>query len=118
MADIVVGDLLPEPYQPPPYQPGGPGTPVLDPQQKVDEKTGMFTAGCGHWFNNYNIQQATIGGGIVPSKYGAGKYGVDFYGAMRTVGSAMKIATCPLCGYVQQILPVATFDADPFVFIA
>jgi hypothetical protein len=94
MADPVLGQLLYEPYQPKPYQPGGIGTPVLDPVQQVDEKTGMFVAGCGHWFNSYNIQQDSI------------------------EGVAMKLACCPLCGYVQRILSVAQFDADPFTFIA
>jgi hypothetical protein len=113
--DPVLGQLLPEPYQPFPKQPGGIGTPVTDPVQKPDEKTGMFTAGCGHWFNNYNIQQSSIASGSAP--YGSGNYGDNGYGVS---GSrvAVKLACCPLCGYVQQILPVATFDNDPFTFIA
>lgn len=93
MADPVLGQLLPEPYQPFPKQPGGIGTPVTDPTQKVDERTGMFVAGCNHWFNSFNIQQGSVG------------------------GVAMKLACCPVCGYLQQILPVVTFDSDPFTFI-
>lgn len=94
MADPFIGELLLEPYIPPAVQPGGPGTPVTDPTQKPGELTGMFTAGCSHFFNNWNIRQAAVNG--VP----------------------MKIATCPLCGYVQSILTVAAFDNNPFTFIA
>jgi hypothetical protein len=118
MADPVIGQLLPEPYQPPPYQPGGPGTPVLDPVQTPDSKTGMFTTGCGHWFNCYCIRQDSTGSGTALSKYGAGPYGKDFYGEMRTPGTAKKIACCPMCGYVAQILTVEAFDSNPFTFIA
>gem|GEM_PF-4346599 len=54
----------------------------------------MFFAGCGHSFASYNIQQGSVG------------------------GVAKKVATCPLCGYVQAILSVSQFDADSFTFIA
>lgn len=118
MSDPVIGQLLPEAYQPFPKQPGGIGTPVTDPTQRVDERTGMFTAGCQHWFNNYNMQQVAIGAGVATTTYGSQTYGKDFYGERRTPGSAQKLACCPMCGYIQQILPVAKFDADPFVFIA
>lgn len=94
MADPVLGQLLPEPYQPKPSQPGGVGTPVVDPVQQPGEQTGMFFAGCGHSFASYNIQQGSVG------------------------GVAKKVATCPLCGYVQAILSVSQFDADSFTFIA
>lgn len=94
MADPVLGQLLPEPYQPAPKQPGGIGHIVTDPSQTVGEKNGMFAPGCGHSINSYNIQQSSVG------------------------GVAKKLATCPLCGWVQAILPVAQFDADPFTFIA
>ena len=94
MAEPVVGDLLPEPYQPKPKQPGGPGTPVTDPTQTVGEHVGMFMPGCSHSINSYNIQQTTID------------------------GIQQILACCPMCGWVQRILPATTFDADPFTFIA
>lgn len=94
MADPQIGQLFPEDYQPFPKQPGGQGTPVTDPVQQVDEKCGMFTGGCGHWFNSWCIRQGSVGG--VP----------------------MKLTCCPLCGYLQAILPVAKFDGDPFTYIA
>jgi hypothetical protein len=94
MSVPLIGQLFPEPYQPTPKQPGGIGTPVTDPLQTVYEKTGMFFGGCGHSFNSWVIQQTSVGG--VPQ----------------------KLATCPLCGYCQQVLTVSAFDNNPFTFIA
>jgi hypothetical protein len=94
MADPALGQLLPEPYQPVPKQPGGIGHIVTDPTQTVGEKNGMFAPGCSHSINSYDIKQASVGG--VPK----------------------KLAVCPMCGYVQAILPVAQFDSDAFTFIA
>lgn len=112
----VLGQLLPEPYQPTPSQPGGIGTPVTDPTQKVDEHTGMFAPGCGHSINSYDIKQMAVN---VPSgAYGVGFYGTGAYGTGVTVSTPMKVACCPVCGWVQAILPIQTFDSDPFTFIA
>lgn len=94
MADPVLGQLLPEPYQPTPKQPGGIGHIVTDPTQTVGEKNGMFAPGCSHSINSYDIKQASVGG--VP----------------------MKLACCPMCGWVQAILSVPAFDRDAFTFIA
>jgi len=112
----VVGQLIPEPYQPTPKQPGGPGTPVTDPTQKVDEKTGMFSPGCGHSINSYDIKQLSVDQTV--TGYGVGNYGTGPYGVSQTKSVAMKAAVCPVCGWIQQILPVADFDNSPWTFIA
>lgn len=112
----VLGQLLPEPYQPTPKQPGGIGTPVTDPAQKVDEKTGMFAPGCGHFINSYNIQQMTVY--VASGAFGVGLFGTGLFGVGTLVPTAKKVATCPMCGYVQQILDVDTFDKDAFTFVA
>jgi hypothetical protein len=112
----VLGQLLPEPFQPTPKQPGGVGTPVTDPIQQVDEKTGMFAPGCGHYINSYDIKQMSVD--QVVAGFGRGRFGSGPFGAGQTKPVAMKVACCPVCGYVQQILPVADFDGNPFTFIA
>ena len=88
-----VGELYPTQYYPTFSQPGGPGTPTF-PQQDIGEKLGTFTAGCGHWFNNWWVPNSAFLG--VPSAYIA----------------------CPLCGYVQQIVtPQSLIYTDPFYII-
>jgi hypothetical protein len=66
-------------YLPPFTQPGGPGTATF-PQQDPGQMIGLFVAGCGHWFNNWDVISATVA--------------CDQVAVMR----------CPLCQYVQRII--------------
>jgi hypothetical protein len=66
-------------YLPKFTQPGGPGTATF-PQQQPGEMIGLFVAGCGHWFNNWDVISATVD--------------CDEVAVMR----------CPLCQYVQRII--------------
>ncbi len=68
-------------------QPGGPGTTVY-PQQKFGEQVALFVAGCGHWFNHWNVEK---------NNFNPPSYDVNF-----TEISAFML--CPLCGYVQRII--------------
>jgi hypothetical protein len=60
-------------------QPGGPGTATF-PQQDPGEMLGLFVAGCGHWFNNWNVLSATVN------------------------CDQVAVMCCPLCGYCQRII--------------
>lgn len=78
---IIVGQL----YQndgttPQAQQPGGTGTPVTAPTQTSGEQLGMWVAGCGHFFVNWEVYSAQI------------------------QGQTSGIITCPLCGFVQRIV--------------
>lgn len=78
---LVVGQLYPgDGTRPTPKQPGGPGTPVTFPTITQGESLGNWTAGCSHWFQNWELVSAQIGG----------------------VTSCLVV--CPLCGYVQRII--------------
>jgi hypothetical protein len=100
VADPTVGSLAPVSFVPPPYQPGGPGTPVVFPFETVNnflnEKTGMFYPGCGHSIMHWEIAWCSVGG--VPS----------------------AIVKCPLCGYINSIWTPASLIEDviqyPFIF--
>lgn len=72
-------------------QPGGVGTPVYpQPVTGVDyfstkpfnEKSGVFTAGCGHWMNMPLIQRE-----------------YDY-----TTNSSVALILCPTCGYCQSAI--------------
>lgn len=77
-------------------QPGGPGTPVY-PQQEVggayestvpfNERTGMFSAGCGHSMNQALVQR---------------EYDYDN-------DISVALVLCPLCGYTQY--SISPFEA-------
>lgn len=90
----VVGQLFPPDDTLGNYtQPGGIGTPVF-PAQPIGEKIGLWTAGCEHWFNAWYIQSATV------------------------CGDRSAIITCPVCGYVQQIVtPFDLIYTDAFYII-
>jgi hypothetical protein len=101
MADYVVGQLYEpknRPY-PPAQQPGGIGTPVVDPTQPPviytnppyvagtnptawNERATNYTAGCNHCFMCWELIQVAIS------------------------GTPMMLICCPLCGYIQSILTV------------
>lgn len=91
-----VGMLLPgDGSYPKPIQPGGPGTPVTMPQQTQGEMLGLWVAGCGHWFNNYDIRTAEI------------------------CGTPSALVCCPLCLYIQRIITpyLAIYsDANSIIF--
>lgn len=96
MADPQVGQLWPlgDDY-PTPVQPGGPGTVVTSPPQDIGEKIGMWTTGCGHFFNNWAIYKVAVGG--VPS----------------------ALVCCPLCGYISRIITpydLINTDANAIIF--
>jgi hypothetical protein len=61
-------------------QPGGPGTLVF-PQQQPGEMIGLFSFGCGHWFNNICVV---------------------FEADTDQVQVAYLI--CPLCSYIQRAI--------------
>lgn len=86
------------PY-PPAQQPNGPGTPVTDPTQPPviytnppyvantnptawNERATMFSAGCNHCFQTWELIQVGING--VP----------------------MMLVCCPLCGFIQTIMTI------------
>jgi hypothetical protein len=98
MPDPTVGSIFPagadDPY-PVPIQPGGPGNPVTMPAQTQGEMVGLWVAGCGHWFNNYDLRFIAIAG--IPS----------------------VCVCCPVCLYIQRIItPVSALytDANMIVF--
>lgn len=94
MADPVVGELYRPPgtFRQPCIQPGGVGTPVTDPTQTVEERTGKFAPACGHSINSWDIFRAAVGG--VPS----------------------ALITCPLCWYIQSIVtPFTLLDDEEIV---
>ena len=94
MANPVVGELFipPGSFRAPCIQAGGVGTPVTDPTQTVEERTGKFAPACGHSINGWDIQRAAIAG----------------------VSSAL--ITCPLCGYIQDIVtPFTLLDGEEIV---
>jgi hypothetical protein len=95
MANPILGALYPAPYLPKSKQPGGPGTPVVDPTQTVEEKNGYYYPGCGHSVNSYDVQQTSVNG--IPS----------------------KLVTCPICGFLQAIItPASDFDNIPGILQA
>lgn len=95
-----VGALQPVSFIPQPYQPGGPGTPVVFPFQTVnnflDEKTGRFFPGCGHSIMNWEISWDSLG------------------------GQPVALVKCPLCGWINSIWVPASLIENaieyPFIF--
>ena len=65
-------------------QPGGIGTQVF-PAQPLGEHSALYTAGCQHWFNCYEIYQAD-----------------DPYNLVQ-----VKLLCCPLCSFINQIISPA-----------
>ena len=100
MPDPSVGSLQPVSWLPPPYQPGGPGTPVIFPAETVNtqlnEKTGMFFPGCGHSIMHWEISWDSLG------------------------GQPVALVKCPLCGWINSIWNPASLIEDtaqyPFIF--
>lgn len=92
---IVVGQLLPgDGAYPTPLQPGGIGTPVTMPTQTDGEKSGLWVAGCQHWFNHWDVHSAQIG------------------------GVQTALVCCPLCLYVQRLVsPYAAIHQDQNMII-
>jgi hypothetical protein len=68
-------------------QPDGPGTTVF-PQQAFGERVALFTFGCGHWSNHFDVHK--------------NNFNPPSYDASYTVVSAFLC--CPLCSYIQQII--------------
>lgn len=68
-------------------QPGGSGT-VVYPQQPFGERVALFTAGCGHWFNHWDVHKNIFNPPSTVIGY--------------TIESAFLC--CPLCSYIQQII--------------
>lgn len=87
---IVVGQLLVgDGAYPPPLQPGGIGTPVTSPIQTDGEKLGLWTGGCGHWWNHFDLRSVQING----------------------VTSCLVV--CPICLYVLRIIqPYSAIHSD------
>lgn len=77
-------------------QPGGIGTPVF-PAQPQGEHSALYTAGCLHWFNVYEIYQV-----------------YDPYGLQQ-----VKLLCCPLCSFINQIITPAenynNYEITPIV---
>lgn len=74
-------------------QPSGPGT-VTYPQQQIGEKLGTFTAGCGHFFNNWMVLNRAF------------------------LGVFSAYICCPVCGFVQNIVtPQKLIYTDAFYII-
>lgn len=74
-------------------QPAGPGTATY-PQQPIGEKLGMFTASCGHFFNNWMVLNRAY------------------------LGIFSAYICCPICGFVQRILtPQNLIYTDAFYII-
>src|SRR5208283_4728132 len=79
-------------------QPGGPGTPVF-PQQQIGEQIGTFMADCGHYFLDWMVQMGS-------------------YKDNEGVTHRVALITCPLCGYLNQIVdPYELINTDAFYFI-
>jgi hypothetical protein len=110
VADPVVGELYNEDmcgeqgWLPEYTQPGGIGTPTYPAQSTgspsiidgvpQEQGTGMFTAGCGHWFNSFDVITGTYQGGTA------------------------AFVRCPLCGYLQEIInPSSLLYTAPFEFV-
>lgn len=68
-------------------QPGGPGTNVF-PQQQQGEQVALWVAGCGHWFNHWDVRE---------NNFNPPSFDVNY-----TELSAFLL--CPLCGFVQRII--------------
>ena len=98
--DFKPGQLYPSDIAyPPAQQPGGLGTPVTDPTQKIgpttntkpdllfpmNEFTGRFRPGCGHSINSYEIIEAAVN------------------------GAPAALICCPLCRFIQRI--ITPYDA-------
>lgn len=78
---IILGQLYPnDGTTPVPQQPGGPGTPVTMPIEQPGEQLGNWTAGCGHFFQNWMIYSAQI------------------------QGVTAALIVCPMCLYLQRIV--------------
>jgi hypothetical protein len=76
-----IGEILTDrPYVADPLQPGGTGTAVTSPTQRIDERTGRFYFGCGHSVNNMEIRKALDNDGV-------------------TLIAELR---CPVCGYLQR----------------
>lgn len=89
---LTVGSLYPHPnYLPQPTQLGGPGNPVTDPTQTINERTGQFNPGCTHSVNTYLIIRDGVN--EQPS----------------------DLVCCPICGWIQQIFPAGYLDNVPFI---
>lgn len=88
------GELLqPNDAYPPFEQPGGTGT-ATRPQQHIGEKLGTFTAGCGHFFNNWMVLNRAF------------------------LGEFSAYICCPICGFVQNIVtPQSLIYTDAFYII-
>ena len=85
--------LQPNDAYPPFQQPGGTGAATF-PQQQIGEKLGMFTAGCGHFFNNWMVLNRAF------------------------LGQFSAYICCPICGYVQNIVtPQSLIYTDAFYII-
>lgn len=103
--DPVPGTIFnPHKFIPPFTQPDGPNTPTypqqqsgaeLVPYQGVPFEIGnaMFTSGCGHWFNSWEVRSATVN------------------------GITAALMCCPLCGYLQRIIVPYNFIHDYSNFI-
>lgn len=95
-ADLAVGQLMPnDGSYPIAVQGGGLGTPVTNILQTQGEMLGLWVAGCGHWFNNYDVRFAEVGG--VPS----------------------ALVCCPLCLFIQRIISPASevySEANAIIF--
>lgn len=88
-----VGELYPTEYYPKFQQPGGIGTPTF-PEQQIGEKLGQFSAGCGHFFQNWYVPSSAYLG--IPSCY----------------------ICCPICGWIQQILtPQSLLYTDAYFIV-
>lgn len=92
---LEVGQLYPQngayPRQ---AQPGGIGTPVTSPVQSINEKTGRYASGCGHFFNNWDVRKAAI------------------------CQSAVALICCPICLYIQTIIrPYSAIHTPPYALI-
>jgi len=75
-------------------QPGGIGTPVTMPVQTQGENLGLWVAGCGHWFTNWDIFSAQIS------------------------GQTSALICCPVCYYIQRVItPYSLIHTDANMII-
>jgi|SRR5208283_2240572 len=87
----VLGALYPSDFTSALYtQPGGPGT-IVYPQQTIGEKNSLWSAGCGHFFNEWCVSRTSY---------------TDNGNVVHTV----SLVTCSICGFLVQII-------DPFWLI-
>lgn len=100
--DPVLGTLYPKSVGYPQFtQPGGPGTQTFPAQQTGGSGqtwiegipneigSGMWTLGCGHWFNSLNIVSSTV------------------------AGTTAALLLCPLCHFIGAIVIPYSLIQDP-----